>query len=700
MKRINYFRLLIFVALFIIECNSLAQNYEVTWDYPIAPGSKEWKSIPDFVDRLSLLNIPDDQLELINTDQLVRICLNYPYWGFIFTRNTFQSGYEFIKKNFNGFRELESRPNAAQYLLKEYKKMNPTEFSSELTDGEKGWYMARFTYIELLLAQYSILNNIDDETKNQLIDESAKKFVEKESSSSYGIIGLSTTAYIIGRIIYSRDSNFFVLNNDERAEIEEFLNSCTIENKDFYDHIVYLTKDYFQDEKAFPIPSVLSSDLYKAYLEQPPMPPYGSKKDTIIRTPKGENVNATVYSDDPEWVEYFEYYADSMITANGWDATRLAPATHTYNCHGYAWYVSEKDENDNNVWIASILEVEKYFTGLKSYDSSQDTSEYYVKVYYPYDNHSAVSTPNPDNFISKWGMLPLYLHKRTDCPYPQHYLQYYKLNPTFTGSTSVLCNNVQRTFSTDITNMTGAEFTWEKGSHLASICGGGTKDYFFTVKGDGNGDTYVNFEISTPTGFFLSIDNDFWAGKPIFNSIAGPFPPYIYKGCTGQQYTFYAIPARDPLSQSSYQWMVEPGYLSWYFMYQYYDWVTIVFNDPCDYYQVIARASNTCGPTNWVSTLDEFGYIQIMNCYYFSMYPNPASEYITIILTVPENDKDFVRPSEFNVRIIDNVGISYYSTTKTEDSFTIPVSHLKDGNYFVLITYGNKIESLPLIIKH
>ncbi len=246
---------------------------------------------------------------------------------------------------------------------------------------------------------------------------------------------------------------------------------------------------------------------------------------------------------------------------------------------------------------------------------------------------------------------------------------------------------------------TGCTIEWSSGQYLARSSPQGSNPCTFTATS--NGSSWIQATInSSSCGSITLPKKTVWAGKPILNSIAGPFPPYIYKGCTGQQYTFYTIPARDPVSQSSYQWMVEPGYLSWYFMYQYYDWVTIVFNDPSDYYQVIARASNTCGNTEWKSTLFSFKYIQIMDCYYFSMYPNPASEYITITLTVTENDKDFVRPSEFNVQIIDNVGISYYSTTKTEDSFTIPVSHLKDGNYFVRITYGNKIESLPLIIKH
>ncbi|NLA49547.1 MAG: T9SS type A sorting domain-containing protein [Bacteroidales bacterium] len=139
--------------------------------------------------------------------------------------------------------------------------------------------------------------------------------------------------------------------------------------------------------------------------------------------------------------------------------------------------------------------------------------------------------------------------------------------------------------------------------------------------------------------------------------------------------------------------MVDPDYLDWYFQYQYYDWVTIIFNDP-GYYQVISRASNACGATNWV-----FNNVTIENCYYFSMYPNPASDYVTITLTVPEEDEGFRMPSEFRLQIMDNRGLSHYSTTRPGDMFTLPVSHLRNGTYYVIITYGDKVESLPLVIS-
>ncbi len=157
-------------------------------------------------------------------------------------------------------------------------------------------------------------------------------------------------------------------------------------------------------------------------------------------TPKGDQISAGVLKEDyvltvgekATLKDYWLWYYQNRITF-------ISEATRTYNCHGYAWHVSE---GQDNVWI---------------------------------------NTPN-------------------DCPYePKTNLKYYKLNPNMTGSTSVLCYNVQRTFNTNITHMTGATLTWTPSGYITYYSGAGTPEY--TVKGSGDGNSYVNFQITTPTGF-------------------------------------------------------------------------------------------------------------------------------------------------------------------------------------------------------
>lgn len=198
-------QLLNFLIIIIIGSACLrlhAQESAISWDYPIKPGSKEWNKREDrqnFMAGLRIMNIPPDTLELINTEHLSRVCLNYPFWPLVFSRNSLQQGYNLIKNNFNGFRELENRSNAAQYILQEYKKMDPDDFKPGSSLAQKGEYMARFTFIELLLAQHKIIDNVNEDVKKQIIEESLKKFREKLKIRSYGIEGLVTTTFLMAR---------------------------------------------------------------------------------------------------------------------------------------------------------------------------------------------------------------------------------------------------------------------------------------------------------------------------------------------------------------------------------------------------------------------------------------------------------------------------------------------------------------------
>ena len=77
---------IILLLLLTISIVTLAQE-PATWDYPIKPGSEEWLNIKDYSKRLELLNIPQDELTNISTNELVKICVDYPQMGLIYTKN-------------------------------------------------------------------------------------------------------------------------------------------------------------------------------------------------------------------------------------------------------------------------------------------------------------------------------------------------------------------------------------------------------------------------------------------------------------------------------------------------------------------------------------------------------------------------------------------------------------------------------------
>lgn len=223
--------LLVFVPLF-----SFGQK-QVTWDFPVKPGSTEWRNANSYQERLNLYNIPDKILDSISTRELIRTCLNYPELRLIFTRNDFQSGYSHIFKEFNGFKELESRNDAGKELLNAYKSYNPGYFDKNSTNLEIGYHIIEFTYIELLIAQPNILKNLSETEVNELRIECIRKFKEKKELQEYfGILGLSTTALILARNHEIQLSVAIPEFDDEKYQ--QFIRNAIVYDPSILDEIV------------------------------------------------------------------------------------------------------------------------------------------------------------------------------------------------------------------------------------------------------------------------------------------------------------------------------------------------------------------------------------------------------------------------------------------------------------------------------
>jgi len=153
---------------------------------------------------------------------------------------------------------------------------------------------------------------------------------------------------------------------------------------------------------------------------------------TTIYTPQGSIVPDTYIRDEMSPSEIAAY--NSWATSNYPNATLLSNASTTYNCHGYAWYVSE---GGSCVWMGyNTTTAEDVYWQDNSYvEQASETSG--LKVSYRPDyqaNHSAVTTGQSGIFISKWGPGPLMQHAYNYCPYWKQgttYLKYYKRNNVY-----------------------------------------------------------------------------------------------------------------------------------------------------------------------------------------------------------------------------------------------------------------------------
>lgn len=147
-----------------------------------------------------------------------------------------------------------------------------------------------------------------------------------------------------------------------------------------------------------------------------------------VYTPFGSLVPRTYYySEDFTAADKAAYKAATL--ANFSHAVYMGEATTTYNCHAYAWSVTE---GGPKVWMGyspndpSYNPTKVYWNDGSYVETTQADA---TKVSYPNGNHSAVTTETANWFISKWGDGPLMKHRYDDCPYVSTGLRYFKKSP-------------------------------------------------------------------------------------------------------------------------------------------------------------------------------------------------------------------------------------------------------------------------------
>ncbi|MBA7546868.1 hypothetical protein ES705_39269 [subsurface metagenome] len=163
------------------------------------------------------------------------------------------------------------------------------------------------------------------------------------------------------------------------------------------------------------------------------------------------------------------------------------------------------------------------------------------------------------------------------------------------------------------------------GGYITYYSGAGTPHY--TVKGSGNGDSEVNFQISTPSGFSWSSSKNFWAGKPLITNQKVDGGSY-YPGmqiCPGDHW-LSVTPVGDGAGTAT--WTVPPGIV--YFV----GTNTLDFTFPFDAsgVAITTRSANTCGTGPNASFYLTKKYFGCGRSYGMTLYPNPASDNVTITM--------------------------------------------------------------------
>jgi len=187
-----------------------AQLEKVPWNYPVKPGTEEWKNFSSRIEMVEACQIPESILKNSDTESLIDICLNYPFLHDIMFYNNSQLGFDVIAKEFNGLTELLERTDVGILLLKRYMKIDPEKVENMPTSFERGKFMASLVIFEQIISQEDILSKLSKIEKIELVKEAKLKFNSKiKHADRYQLMGIQSTPLIIGRVMnYDKYSKF------------------------------------------------------------------------------------------------------------------------------------------------------------------------------------------------------------------------------------------------------------------------------------------------------------------------------------------------------------------------------------------------------------------------------------------------------------------------------------------------------------
>ncbi|MBI9069177.1 MAG: T9SS type A sorting domain-containing protein [Salinivirgaceae bacterium] len=400
-------RLSLLIALSIFCLKAWTQKINIPFSFPIKPGLESWNKLQTENERIGALQVPDSLLKRMTTQALVLTCLDYPAFGNYCIFNNFQKGMDKISLDFNGLTELKTRNNAGNILIKLYKEIDTKHKSTKKYSFNTDYWGLKFGYFEMLLAQDAIQNNLGNDLQIELLKETLKKYNEEISNSGNtpSLFSISPKLLIMAKIIV-KSNNVNIKEKVQKYKIPSFIKSSEITDEKTITEILQIAEEYLKlnNNSNFSNIQLFGSDYY-----------------TIIgytHTPKGSpvtvellwNLDLSQTIKDYLKAYYLQYYNNRI--------SFISEATKEYNCHSYAWNISEYGpycwiNNENIYWDdGSYSQVSETTIGLKVSWSSVD--------------HSAITTNTEGALISKWGQAPLFRHSINDSPYGSSGLKYYK----------------------------------------------------------------------------------------------------------------------------------------------------------------------------------------------------------------------------------------------------------------------------------
>lgn len=204
-KEINCFKLssiilIIIIFSFIIITPHHGPYAQEFYQYPTKPGTQEWSYLKTHNEMVKACQIPENLLNKMSTNELIRACFDYPLLGDLVLYNNIQQGFDNLLRNSNAFQELFRRNDAAPLLLKKYINLDTViNFESD-SDYNKGKHAVHLVLLEIIISQTKIMEAFKVTDIITLCDEGINKYNSKiKNANIYGFLSKTASSYMISK---------------------------------------------------------------------------------------------------------------------------------------------------------------------------------------------------------------------------------------------------------------------------------------------------------------------------------------------------------------------------------------------------------------------------------------------------------------------------------------------------------------------
>lgn len=192
------------MTLFVFLFGFLTANVIAQENFP-SRDSKEWNDLT-VAQRWQAVNIPEDNLSKMSTNDLIEHCVNFDFMWDVFNYPNYGIGLNVVIENHNGLRELLNRKDSGRLILDFYKKIDLNKITEISEPADRGEFVGKIFFLDLFLSHPNILNQFQGNEKELIksilrTHDNSLGINAKTGKDFYCGYSISTKALLIGRAL-------------------------------------------------------------------------------------------------------------------------------------------------------------------------------------------------------------------------------------------------------------------------------------------------------------------------------------------------------------------------------------------------------------------------------------------------------------------------------------------------------------------